>query len=68
MYKLMVSRNCGMTYTVAAEAVTVEGLMPKAGEFTEQMLRWAIEDEVGNLVKATPIFEAIFDWFGKLEK
>ena len=63
MYKLMVSYNCGCSYSVAAEAETAEELFVEADEFTEKGLRWTIEEDGGKSVAFTPIFQEIIDSF-----
>jgi len=43
MFKLMVSRNCGMNYFPEASADTVKDLEPAIDELCKTPLRWYID-------------------------
>jgi len=46
-YELVISRDCGVTYTNEADADSIDELMQKAKELQldEKMLRWAVRDK-----------------------
>ena len=47
MFNLMVSYNCGISYTLDKSAKTKEELQPRMRELDQQMLRWYV-DQDGN--------------------
>lgn len=49
MYYLLVSHNCGSTYTEAAKGETIAELEEKIVEVNNQGLRWVVEDEAGDI-------------------
>lgn len=51
MYKLMVSYDCGASYTCEAKAETPEELYPIGDELDRDGLRWVIEGGDGKTVK-----------------
>lgn len=68
MYKLMVSHDCGHRYACEAELEKLDDLIQEAQnrKLDEQWLRWAIEDEQGNVVEASLIHKKIIAFMDKI--
>lgn len=59
MLHLMVSTDAGCSYHRQQSAETVEELQPAIDQAAEDRFRWTVEDDKGNFVAVTPIFEQI---------
>jgi hypothetical protein len=69
-YKLMVSYDCGISYSTEAKADTVDELVKKAVELKldENWLRWVIEDENEKIQEIGAIHKGILDALRRLNE
>ena len=63
MYHLLVSHNCGITYTEAARGETITELEEKIVEVNNQGLRWVVENDAGDIQTdlVCEVFAKIFE-------
>lgn len=67
MYNLMVSYDCGITYSLKRQAEEPEQFDAECDELDAQGLRWAIEDESGKPVhRVCAIHRGICDFMARL--
>ncbi len=65
MYKLMVSYDCGGSYSLKLESKDLEELKKQGTNLDKEMLRWYVEGEKGEIVRdvVSAIHKGIIDFF-----
>ena len=62
MYKLMVSYNCGATYSCHKQAETSGELQADADKFDKEWLRWVIEND-GEIESISLVHQSVMTVF-----
>ena len=68
MYILKVSSDAGCSYQEGGQSEVLGELLEIGKRHDEQMLRWVIEDESGNIVEASAIHKNILGFMRKVNK
>ena len=68
MYSLKVSFDAGCSYQEGGQSDVLGELLEIGKRHDEQMLRWVIEDESGNIVEASVIHKEIIGFMSRVNK
>ncbi len=67
-YTLFVSHNCGTSYFPEKSSDNLADFVSRCEELDEQMLRWTLEDEEGDLVSMSGVHARILSFIGTVIK